>query len=60
MIGFPLGSWIASRLHGASFESTLHAERLPHVLIGGLLMGIGAAITGGNVAHGLGGMPLLA
>ncbi len=61
VIGIPLGSWIASRLHGASFESTLHAERLPRVLIGGLLMGIGAAIAGGdNVAHGLSGMPLLA
>ncbi len=61
VVGIPAGSWIASRLHGASFESTFHAHRLPRVIGGGLLMGVGAAIAGGdNIAHGLSGMTFLA
>jgi uncharacterized protein len=61
VLGIPLGSWIAARLHGASLESGFRAEHLPRGMVGGLLMGIGAALAGGdNIAHGLGGVPLLA
>ena len=61
VLGIPLGSWIASRFHGDSLEGGFRAERLPRVVAGGLLMGIGAAVAGGdNIAHGLSGVPVLA
>jgi hypothetical protein len=59
--GIPLGSCLAARLHGVSPGSPFRAGRLPRALVGGLLMGLGAAVSAGdNVAHGLSGVPLLA
>ncbi|MCX5735203.1 MAG: YeeE/YedE family protein [candidate division NC10 bacterium] len=61
VVGIPLGSYIASRFHGASLGRAIPPKRLPQAAIGGLLMGLGASVAAGdNVAHGLGGVPLLA
>ena len=61
VVGIPLGSYIASRLHGASLGGSIPSKRLPQAAIGGLLMGLGASVAAGdNVAHGLSGVPLLA
>jgi uncharacterized protein len=61
VVGIPLGSWIASRLYGPSPGSPFRPGRLPLALLGGLLMGLGAAVAGGdNIVHGLSGAPLLA
>ena len=61
VVGIPLGSYIASRLHGASLGGSIPPKRLPQAAIGGLLMGLGASVAAGdNVAHGLSGVPLLA
>ncbi len=61
VLGIPLGSWVASHFHGPSLEPGVGVERLSRGVLGGLLMGLGAAIGGGdNIAHGLGGVPLLA
>jgi hypothetical protein len=61
LMGIPLGSFIAARLHGASPGRSFRPGRLPLALAGGLLMGLGAALSAGdNIAHGLSGVPLLA
>ena len=61
VVGIPLGSYIASRLHDASLGGSIPSKRLPQAAIGGLLMGLGASVAAGdNVAHGLSGVPLLA
>jgi len=61
VLGIPLGSYIASRLHGASLGGSIPPKRLPQAAFGGLLMGLGASVAAGdNVAHGLSGVPLLA
>ena len=61
VLGIPLGSFVAARLHGRSPGRPLHIKRIPQALAGGLLMGLGAAVAAGdNVLHGLSGVPLLA
>ena len=61
ILGIPLGSFIATRLHGRSAGRPLHLKRLPPAMAGGLLMGLGASVAAGdNVLHGLSGVPLLA
>jgi hypothetical protein len=61
VLGIPLGSFIASMLHGKSPGKPFRSERIPHALTGGTLMGLGAIIAAGdNVVHGLSGVPLLA
>jgi len=61
VLGIPGGSWLASRWHGPSPGRPVHPGRLPLAVAGGLLMGVGAAVSGGdNIAHGLSGVPLLA
>jgi uncharacterized membrane protein YedE/YeeE len=59
--GIPLGSFIATRLHGITARRDFLIARLPQAIAGGLLMGVGAAIAAGdNVLHGLSGIPTLA
>ncbi|NLI29430.1 MAG: YeeE/YedE family protein [Nitrospiraceae bacterium] len=59
--GIPLGSLIASRLHGKSPGRPLKSQRVPMALTGGFVMGICAAVAAGdNILHGLSGMPILA
>lgn len=61
VVGIPLGSFISSLFHGKSPGKPFRFERIPHALIGGLLMGLGATmVNGDNVMHGLSGVPLLA
>ena len=61
VLGIPLGSFISSLFHGKSPGKPFRLERVPHALIGGLLMGLGATmVNGDNVMHGLSGVPLLA
>jgi hypothetical protein len=61
VVGIPLGSLIASRLHGRSPAGPVRFARIPQALAGGLLMGLGATLVDGdNVLHGLSGVPLLA
>jgi uncharacterized protein len=61
VVGIPLGSFLAARLHGVSPGGPFRSERIPQALAGGLLMGLGAALAAGdNVLHGLSGVPLLA
>jgi hypothetical protein len=60
-LGIPVGSCIACRLHGAPPGRPSGSGRVPRAMVGGLLMGLGAAVSAGdNVGHGLGGVPLLA
>ncbi len=59
--GIPLGSFIASLVSGPSPKKPLRFERIPQAVVGGLFMGFGATIGGGdNILHGLSGVPLLA
>lgn len=61
VIGIPIGSFIASRLFGASVTRPLKSSRIPLAILGGLLMGIAAAVAvGDNMLHGLSGIPMLA
>ena len=61
VVGIPLGSLIASRLHGRSPAGPVRFARIPQALAGGLLMGLGATLVeGDNMLHGLSGVPLLA
>jgi hypothetical protein len=61
VVGIPLGSFVASQLHGKSPGKPFNSKRIPLALGGGLLMGVSAAVAAGdNVFHGLGGVPLLA
>jgi hypothetical protein len=61
VVGIPLGSFVASRLHGTSPGTPLRLKRVPQALAGGALMGVCAALAAGdNVLHGLSGVPLLA
>lgn len=61
MVGIPLGALIAARLEGGSLGRRVRSARIPQALVGGAIMGLGAALADGeNVTHGLGGVPLLA
>jgi len=57
----PLGAYIASVRRGKSPKMPVKSSRIPHAILGGTLMGIGATIAGGdNIFHGLAGVPILA
>ncbi len=59
--GIPLGSFVASLASGRSPNKPLVFGRIPQAVMGGLFMGFGATIGGGdNILHGLSGVPLLA
>lgn len=59
--GIPMGSFIASSQHGKSPGKPFRSERIPQALAGGLMMGLGASIAGGDsILHGLSGVPVLA
>jgi uncharacterized membrane protein YedE/YeeE len=56
-----LGAYIASVRRGKSPKMPVKSSRIPHAILGGTLMGIGATIAGGdNIFHGLAGVPILA
>lgn len=61
VIGIPVGSLIASRLHGiTSRHKPLQSQRIPHAIAGGTLMGIGATVAfGDNILHAFSGVPIL-
>jgi hypothetical protein len=61
VVGIPLGSLIATQLHGKSSGKAPHSKRILIAISGGVLMGLSAAVAAGdNVLHGLSGVPLLA
>ena len=61
VITIPLGSYVASVRRGKSPSLPVKSNRVPHAILGGTLMGIGATIAGGdNIFHGLAGVPILA
>ncbi len=61
LVGAPLGSAIAARRRGVSYSKPARFEHIPQAILGGALMGLGAAVAAGdNVLHGLSGVPLLA
>ncbi|MBI4641851.1 MAG: YeeE/YedE family protein [Candidatus Tectomicrobia bacterium] len=60
VLGIPLGSLLASTRSGECRLRAPHASRLLQQFGGGVLMGIGGAISGGcNVSHGLTGLAVL-
>lgn len=61
VIGVPLGSYISARNLKEFKWKTPPAEELLTVFLGSILMGIGAALSGGcNIGHGLTGVSTLA
>jgi hypothetical protein len=60
VFGIILGGFLSS-LYSHNFHLVLpDVHHLPHVIIGGLLMGVGAALAGGcNIGQGLSGMSSL-
>jgi uncharacterized membrane protein YedE/YeeE len=61
VIGIPAGSFIAARSTGPIRSLPIRSERIIQAICGGLCMGIGASLAGGdNIFHGLSGIPLLA
>jgi len=61
VVGIPIGSFVASRLHGKPPATAFRSKRILPAISGGLLMGLGATLAAGdNVSHGLSGAPLLA
>lgn len=57
----PLGSFIAMKRHPSPARAIpFQSRRLPKTILGGMLMGIGATLAGGdNILHGLSGVPIL-
>jgi uncharacterized membrane protein YedE/YeeE len=61
VVAIPLGSYIASVRNGKSPALPMKSNRIPQAILGGILMGVGATIAGGdNIFHGLAGVPILA
>ncbi len=60
LIGIPLGAFASARLAGEFKWRAPSPDRMVKQLIGGLLMGFGAATAGGcNIGHGLTGLGAL-